>query len=332
MGWDGMTFNTDRLRFFQAMVWNRWNELKMSVVSDPIKVFVKQEPHKVAKIREGRFRLISAVSVVDTMVDRILYSVWHRKALANIGRTPCLLGWSPTQGGYRFLQRCFMGKKVLCLDKSMWDWTVDERMIAFWLHFVLNLPINPPHWWKHLVEQRFRALYRDAEFQFSDGVRVRQPGWGVQKSGCYLTLILNSVGQSFCHYLANEKLGLDLLQNQPYAIGDDTIQESFEQVEEYAREISEMGYRVKDLNILDYIEFAGFIVKDGMCWPAYWQKHCYLMQRIADDVLPQTLDSYQRLYAFEPLLLSLIHANLGKCAPEKVKSAWELQREFDGLY
>lgn len=329
--WNGLTHDAGRLEFFKSLVQARWNELHDAVRSDPIKVFVKQEPHKLSKLREGRFRLISAVSVVDTMVDRILFQHWHDQILNRVGEAPALYGWTPIGGGYRLLQRKFAGKRTLCLDKSSWDWTVDEKMIALWLQFTLDMAVNAPSWWRHLVQQRFRALYRDALFRFSDGVMVRQPGWGVQKSGCYLTLLLNSVGQSFCHYMAAIELGLPPYYCEPIIIGDDTIQENFPEASEYAACINRMGYKVKEFNVLDYIEFAGHIIKDGICWPSYWQKHCYALQRLDDQVAPAALDSYQRLYAFEPLLLAVIHDNLGSYAPDRVISAWQLQREFDGI-
>lgn len=320
-----------RLSYFRNLVLHRWNSLHDHVESDPIKVFVKQEPHKASKIAEGRFRLISAVSVVDTMIDRMLLTQMHRKVLEKVGSTPALYGWTPMGGGYRFLQRRFERKKTLCLDKSSWDWTVDEKMIALWLQFLLELPVGAPDWWQHLLKQRFRALYRDARFRFSDGVEVQQPGWGVQKSGCFMTLLLNSVGQSFCHYMAQQRLGRPMSENEPFVIGDDTIQCDVDYRDEYAKAIHDLGYRIKEVNVLDYVEFAGVIVKDGICYPAYWQKHCYALQRLDPAVAPQALDSYQYLYAFEPLLLSIIHANLGLYAPEKVISAWRLQRTYDGI-
>lgn len=331
LGWDGIRCDPTRLEYFRSLVKYRW-DLMMSgrLDFDNIKTFVKQEPHKASKIAEGRFRLISAVSVVDTMIDRILFSVWHRRALETVGETPCLLGWSPLKGGYRFLQRRYRGRN-LCLDKSLWDWTVTPQMVYLWYWFVINLANNPPQWWKDMVLMRFKALYRDARFEFSDGVVVVQPGWGIQKSGCFLTLILNSVGQSFCHYLANHAMGRDPQENEPHAIGDDTIQPDFPDVEAYVEEIQRLGYTVKEVNRLDYIEFAGFIVKDDVCWPSYWQKHCYLLQRVDPRVEVETLDSYQRIYAFEPLMLAVIQANLGRIDPSRVIPAWQLQRDFDGL-
>lgn len=59
--------------------------------ADDIKVFVKQEPHSWEKISEGRFRLISAVSMVDTMVDRIVFGDLVDRVLATAGETPVMI-------------------------------------------------------------------------------------------------------------------------------------------------------------------------------------------------------------------------------------------------
>lgn len=331
LGWNGFECDPQRLLFFKEMVRERWDRLMSGhLEADDIKVFVKQEPHKTSKLREGRYRLISAVSVVDTMIDRILFSHWHRLALEKVGRTPCLMGWNPVGGGFRWLERRFAGKgKKVSLDKSAWDWTVTKKFIRLWYWFVVGLPINAPTWWKQMVYSRFCLLYRDAWFRFSDGARVQQPGWGVQKSGCFLTLILNSVGQSMAHYIANFRLGLPPRANEPWAIGDDTLQEDFPELQDYLKQLSALGLAVKESQPIDWIDFAGFIIKDDLCWPAYWQKHCYKIRKVSPSVAADTLDAYQRLYAYEPVMLELIQYNLGLIAPERVIPAWLLQRNFE---
>jgi len=48
---------------------------------DAIKVFIKNEPHKLTKIQTGRLRLIWVMSMVDTLIDRLL---WHALTKKNI--------------------------------------------------------------------------------------------------------------------------------------------------------------------------------------------------------------------------------------------------------
>ena len=49
-------------------------ELVKAGLCDPIRVFVKNEPHSSKKLEEGRVRLIMSVSIVDQLVERVLCS------------------------------------------------------------------------------------------------------------------------------------------------------------------------------------------------------------------------------------------------------------------
>lgn len=85
------TANPERVEMLRAAVWYALNNPGSP---DPIRMFIKQEPHKEAKLRVGRYRLISAVSFVDTMADRVMLRWLQNKAVANVGKTSCAVGAS----------------------------------------------------------------------------------------------------------------------------------------------------------------------------------------------------------------------------------------------
>lgn len=301
--WDGISCDPERLEFVYHTVRARFiGLLRGEDLSDNIKVFVKQEAHKCKKLEEGRYRLISAVSLIDNIIDRILFGWLGRAVLKNVLMTPCLVGWSPIRGGWRFMERRFRGKKTLCLDKSAWDWTVPGWLVDAWREVVVGLAHNHPYWWRLMVKKRFYLLFESPTFQFSDGTVVRQAVKGIMKSGCYLTIILNSLGQSILHYLVARRLSMDPFDNQPFVVGDDTVQEDFDS-DEYVRHFEEMGISVKQAKN-SYVEFAGFAFANGTCYPAYWQKHLFNMAH--SPVLPQLLESYQVLYSNEPVMYNFI--------------------------
>lgn len=213
--------------------------------ADNIKVFVKPEPHKVAKLREGRLRLISGVSMVDTMIDRILFGWLAHKAMTTVSKTPCRVGWTPLMSGWRELRKRFIGKPILCLDKSAWDWTVQPWLIDVLFLFVNELAESPGHWWRCAAANRFNALFVSAKYEFGDGTIVQQEGKGIMKSGCYLTLLLNSVSQVALHVAASLRLGVDPTLNVPQAMGDDTIQVSPADLNGYVKEVEALGCKVK---------------------------------------------------------------------------------------
>lgn len=308
--------NPERVAMVKSAVYHRFQQLMNGrLEADTLNVFVKPEPHKESKLKEGRYRLISAVSLVDTLIDRILFGWLCRKALTVVGRTPCLVGWTPIRGGWRYVYDRFKGKRVCCLDKSSWDWTVQDYMIDLWQEFIKEMCVDSPLWWREMVDLRFKILFEKAVFEFKDGTQIEQRGRGIMKSGCLLTLIMNSVGQSMIHYLAMARIGLDPLRNQPICIGDDTTQESFDELERYVEAIETFGVTVKGFKIRNWVEFIGFAFVHGTCIPAYWQKHLYNLQygNINDKIV-----SYQILYANEPVMRSLCQKLAAEVDPELV--------------
>lgn len=322
LGWDGMKHDDDRVSTVRGFVKLRWDAiLRGEEISDPIKVFIKQEPHKLKKLEEGTFRLISAVSLIDTFVDRILFSWVARKQLNTVGHTPCLVGWSPVRGGWRLLQDVFGNKATLCLDKSAWDWTVQGFLVDMWLQFFREIAINAPQWWLDAIKVRFDILFDRSVFKFEDGTIVYQPVRGIMKSGCYLTIILNSLSQSLLHYLCNIRCGYDPMLNQPKTIGDDTVQENFDFLEQYAQEMKKLGAVIKELKVQHWVEFAGFCFTGKTCFPAYWQKHLFNIQHAPN--LEETLISYQYLYINEPVMYEFFSRLAREIGPHCVLSRIE---------
>lgn len=317
LGFDGLQFNEDRVAYFETLVKHRIGLLVTGNLSaDDIRVFVKPEPHSFKKIKEGRFRLISAVSMVDSMIDRMLFGELADNVLASVGKTPIRIGWTPMLGGYRELRDLLPGK-VVCIDKSSWDWTVPFWMTQSWLDIVLGLSNNHPQWWQVAVQQRFKALFEAPYFRFDDGTRVRQAQPGIMKSGCFLTIILNSVGQLLLHYMINAKIGLPMRENEPQCMGDDTAQRDFPELRKYLECVGELGFVVKEAKILDWIEFAGFMI-DDRTWPVYWDKHAFKLMHTPMEELKEVLVSYQLLYAQEPVMSKYVRELMLKVCPKSI--------------
>lgn len=273
------------------------------VESDPIKLFIKQEPHKLAKIAEGRLRLISAVSVVDTMIDRMLFQGIFQAIKSRPLATPIAIGWNPMGTGASFLKMHFPNR-TFDTDKKHWDWT-----FPFWLladcYSILMATASWPEWRKKIAIKRFYCLFRAAVFQFPDGTRVEQKLPGIMKSGCYLTLLLNSLGQWFLHELAERELGIKV----PCAcFGDDVTQESCIYDDQFVNIYQRMGFRVESESH-DCVDFCGFkIFSMSRFLPSYKDKHIFMLKHLTLDpvVATQTLQSYQYLYWFDKPFLGLI--------------------------
>lgn len=266
--------------------------------ADPLNVFVKPEPHKTAKLEEGRLRLISGVGLVDAMVDRILFGWIAEAAMNSVTRTPCRVGWNPANGGWREMAARFKDKPIACLDKSAWDWTVQSWLVDALHGFVKELAVGHADWWKYAVSNRMKALFETSVFKFRDGTMIPQVGKGIMKSGCYMTLLFNSVAQVMLHVAVSLRNGQDPTRNVPQAMGDDTIQVSPSDLEAYVKGLESLGCKVKGAKVRADIEFAGFHISDRRVIPAYPKKHLFNLQYTGD--IEGYLRAMQLLYAHVP--------------------------------
>lgn len=302
-----------------------------SYVADKLKVFVKQEPHKLEKLKEGRLRLIQAVSLVDTMVDRIIFGKFVRGAISgtNVLRTPCVVGWTPLLGGWRYMASKFPFGAV-SIDRRAWDWSVRGWLVDYWESFLLSMHPQAPQWWVKAAKVRVDSLFRRARFGFSDGVVVEQGEPGIMKSGCLLTILLNSVSQTYLHCVASIRCGLDPWESQPLCCGDDTVQDWFPEVEAYTSALGDLCHVREAERTHGFVEFVGFLFNQTGFTPAYWKKHLFALRHLDPTVMVEALRSYQILYYNQPSMLALIQRMMLCVAPSEVMSGAELRRIADG--
>nr|WKV33674.1 MAG: RNA-dependent RNA polymerase [Riboviria sp.] len=293
-------FDPAKLKEFETLVRTRC-ELLISGegYSDPLKVFVKPEPHKLKKVEEGRLRLISAVSLIDTMVDRIAFGWLHDNALASFPATPIMCGWSPANGGWRLIR--YNSDDVMCVDKSSWDWTLQEWIVDALEDFVLELGEMLPPEARKLVKARFVQLFKESVFGFIDGTVAKQKGVGIMKSGCFMTLLFNSVSQLLLHSVVCKQMSISP-KPWPKCLGDDTIQQLVPDVEQYVGLMGKLGCTLKVKT--GEVEFAGFRFSKTTCVPAYTKKH--LFKLAYSNNFCELLVAMQLLYAHSPSMTALL--------------------------
>lgn len=304
LGFDGTSFNPERVNIFRIYVLDRFQTLlRGEEYADPIKLFIKQEPHKKTKIKDMRLRLISAVSVVDTMIDRMLFQDIFQSFVENPLRTPVAIGWNPLNLGASFL-RNKIGAPTFDTDKKHWDWTFPHWLL-FDSYIILTSLTNFPFWWHRVARLRFKMLFEQAIFSFPDGTLVRQQGHGIMKSGCYLTLLLNSLGQWLLHTLCENALGVKVPM---VCFGDDVTQKSTSKDKDFVSYYESLGFTVESCKHED-MEFCGFhIYTRNRFLPAYKGKHIFALSHLTleEQTAIQTLQSYQYLYWFDKPFLKLI--------------------------
>lgn len=323
------TFDEERVKILKFLVRQKIDSVFSDDIkpADPLKVFVKQEPHKISKIQEGRERLIQAVSLVDTMIDRILFGEMLRVASSPemVGMTPCLVGWAPWHSGWRLIQKKF-GDNSMSIDRKAWDWTVQEWLVSFWNIFLKEMHPGAPVWWSTLVDYRLDQLFYHAIFKFQDGLMVVQEHPGIMKSGCLLTLILNSVSQVYLHCVAMMRIGQEPTFNIPFCVGDDTIMNVMDCAQSYATALSTLCV-VKEVEITNgFHEFVGFLFDKTGFYPAYFLKHIFAIRHVDEKEIESTMQNYQMLWYNSEFMLSIIRRVLFQISPSLVLSDRALRK------
>nr|UGO57493.1 MAG: hypothetical protein 2 [Riboviria sp.] len=291
--------------------------------ADPIRLFIKPEPHKVKKLEEQRFRLISSISIVDQVIDQMIFGACNDAYLDNYPNIPSKAGWTQLKGGWKWVPNTGMA----CADKSSWDWTVPMWLLEMELNLRERLCLTKGNLllqYRELAEWRYSKLFVEPMFVTSGGLFLNQKFPGVLKSGCINTIHANSVMQVMLHLLVCVRLGLPF--SWLWAMGDDTMQEKPEKSEQYFKELEK--YCI--LKQVEYkSEFAGHEFKDGRVEPSYFGKHCFSLLHADERYSNEMADSYSLLY-HRSQKRDIIRTIVAQLADEKIPSLDVLDLIWDG--
>lgn len=203
-------------------------ELYRMGLVDPVRVFVKNEPHTKAKIASDRLRLIASVSAVDEIIERLLCSTQNEAEIDQWDTCPSKpgIGFSDAQT-IRFVESTkdkFRGKQMSEADVSAWDWCVQEWMLDAEAELRIKLCNAPPESaFARILRNRIKCLGRSV-IVTSDGVLFEQTEYGIMKSGSYLTSSSNSRMRNLVAHL----VGAD----DSVAMGDDSLEETVDGAQE----------------------------------------------------------------------------------------------------
>uniref|UniRef100_A0AAT9JQ62 RNA-directed RNA polymerase n=1 Tax=Cryptotermes secundus sobeli-like virus 1 TaxID=3133510 RepID=A0AAT9JQ62_9VIRU len=295
LGWDGLrvTRNRDLLK---AIVERKLRGLLSGAQADDLRTFVKNEPHKTSKVRDGAWRLIMVMSLEDQMVDRILMKTWHDTEAVHVLDIPGKSGWSPIPSGYRLFNSTFSGQ-VLATDCSSFDWTFPAWTAKMLLRLRLEqMTVEDPQY-QAMVTARWKQVLRDAVLQLPDGTRVQQQGVGIMKSGWYRTIAENSSAQVLINHLAWLRSGNPGPLPTIWTMGDDVIlawDDKYDQVA-FESALATTGVLVKQSS--REREFGGFRIEGRKVTPIYGEKHHFLLQYVPPNLKTEVAQAYTMLYA-----------------------------------
>lgn len=286
LGYDGHgSFDENQLAQVYRMVMERVGNRDV----DPIRLFIKPEPHKSSKVQKGAWRLISAVSIMDQIVDHMLFDAMNQKMVENYAYIVPQIGWAPLGGGWMT-----MPTQGVAMDKSGWDWTVKPWLIKVVFELRKRLCNNLTQRWAELAEWRYSALFDKPIFVTSSGDLFQQRQPGVMKSGCVNTISDNSIMQDVLNKVVELETGI--CSTWMKTMGDDTLQASpgsADQLDRYVQCLRKYCV-VKDVKCA--VEFAGFRFNVRNIEPLYFAKHCFSLLYASEADSPEIAMSYSLLY------------------------------------
>lgn len=256
---------------------------------DPVRLFIKPEPHKLKKLNAKAYRLISSVSVIDQLLDALLFGEMNQKMIEQHLMVPGKVGWTPYVGGWKIMP----ARLNRSLDKSAWDWSVNGWIAEMLLQFRKELMDRNQHSqaWEELAEWRYRALFESPVFVTSGGLYLRQREPGVIKSGCYNTIADNSVAQDLLHVRVCHEM--DIEPEDLMSMGDDTTQREFPEWDAYCERLAQYCHIKGDVKAT---EFAGHRFTSLTVEPLYKGKHAFNILNMNPKYGEETAASYALLY------------------------------------
>lgn len=269
-----------------------WELVKMRLRerdSDPIRLFIKPEPHSLKKLDSYRYRLISSVSVVDQLIDAMLFGEMNTLVTDKCVELPCKGGWSPYCGGWKLVPPT----GTMSLDKSGWDWSVQSWLFEMELQLRVRLCQNLTSQWLELATWRYQCLFWNPRFITSGGLLLRQKNPGVMKSGCFNTLVTNSIMQSIVHLRACQEL--DMNPGWLWSLGDDTLQGAIPR-DALGQYLDHVGQYCHVKHCVDGAEFAGMKFFGPRVEPLYGGKHSYQLLHMDRNNATEMASSYALLY------------------------------------
>lgn len=262
---------------------------------DPIRLFIKNEPHAVEKISQGRYRLVCSVSMADELVERLLGGVQNNAEIDEWLTCPSKpgLGLSSdeqTSALYNQVKPWLDRGCVKENDVSGWDMNFKGWLYKADYYRRVSLAHGHEHAeWAKMLKGRFVCLARSILIT-SDGVVYSQTMDCLMKSGSYFTSSTNSAARVILATL----LGADFA----IAMGDDCVESNSMAPDMLSSLYYSYGFRIKEvIPCVDTFEFCSHTFYPDKAVPVnFWKGVFRLFTRSADELeLAQFIHEYRHI-------------------------------------
>jgi hypothetical protein len=241
-------------------------------IRDPVRLFIKDEPHKAVKITTGKLRLISGVSLVDQICERVLGQNQNNAEIAEWQTCPSKPGLGLDDDGLRALGQYFKRElntgPLLQMDVKGWDWSVQEWELLADAEARSQLCVNSNELFSFLLKTNATCVARSV-FCLPSGELLAQLDPGAQLSGSYWTSSTNSRMRILASLVARLLAGHRLTgEIGVAAMGDDSVERSFSGVKEG---LESLGHTIGMENTTSELRSVSFCShewkEDGLAYP-----------------------------------------------------------------
>ena len=258
--------------------------------ADPVRWFIKYEPHAMRKSTTKKWRLIMSVSVVDQIIERLLFSNQNSVEIRNHLAIPSQPGMGLAHDEQTDkLWELFRDKvhEAAEADVSGFDWSVQDWQLMWDAEARIRLMgAEPSDLVSRVIRNRVRCLI-DAVFVTARGKLVQLQISGIQLSGSYNTSATNSRMRWMVAKLVGVKWA--------YTMGDDCVEQYVPGAEAaYAK----YGWTLRMYErCVRQVEFCSHIFSDAGVHPSNVSKTVFrFVERCSrlGEVIPE--EAYQLRY------------------------------------
>jgi len=274
-------------------------ELMVAGFRDAVYTFVKDEPHKREKLDTGRLRIISGVSLVDNLVERVLFTRQNKleiKLNAHLTFKPGMgLHDKGLQSLYNWFLKCEQRFELCSTDVSAWDWSLPEWLVLMERDY-RKAVTSKSGAYALLVDAYYYGICRKV-FQLPSGELFAQNIPGIQASGCYNTSSGNSHMRHMLASVVQLSLGHDSdITGEGCQMGDDALERYLVGMDD---KYKMFGFTVKGVTVMPEKQFSFCSTVWNNNWrgsPESWQKTLFrfLFKNPVDPLYPQYCEQLRR--------------------------------------
>jgi len=278
-----------------------------------LKMFGKAEPNKREKLDQGMMRVVSGLPLHEMIKHNAIFGNFATSLVDNWKQSPIKFAFNPQRPGDIKHMADIFPNTVSDSDKKAWDYNFFMWLFEVCYRTTQELAVQPADMsdesFQEYLEDIKRSVMRvarDSKYRCTNGEVFAPVVPGGMKSGFFMTIAFNSMGQVALHILTMLRMGYSREQilSKEYAIvaGGDDVMQTFPQkfpIEKYQQEMRELGFDVTDFKTHPQFEGCEFFSnkfhkRDG-AWiytPTRFTKHVAHLKHTKLEFLASALSCH----------------------------------------